>query len=153
MFANGEEKILSRRGDRQARAVDPKNYTFTSSIFNKSNIPQEWEQHPLNDRKIYLESPAAKFSRSKGDFSQERFMTRTFNRKMKMQDTFTKIIPLYEHVPRSCKIPSYSHHIHPEFKKDIMGNPFSKQTRENNHKFDPIKTYNEEMLKLGTFAP
>jgi hypothetical protein len=36
---------------------------------------------------------------------------------------------------------------------DIEGKPFTYQPRMNNHRFDEIKTYNEEMYKLGVFAP
>lgn len=72
---------------------------------------------------------------------------------MNHRDTFTKINPLYVHVPVSCKVPSYTHIIHPEYKLDMEGKPFTYQPRTNNHKFDEIKTYNEEMYKLGCFAP
>ena len=33
------------------------------------------------------------------------------------------------------------------------GKPLGKVSRQYNHKFDPIKVYNEEMLKLRDFAP
>ena len=72
---------------------------------------------------------------------------------MKMRDTFTKILPSYNHEPRSCYNPSFSHYKHIHFLKDIEGKPFAKGTKEYNHKMDEIKTYSEEMLRLGEFAP
>ena len=60
---------------------------------------------------------------------------------------------MYEHVPQTCYVPSYYHEKFPEWEDDIMGRKFVDIKREYHHKFDPIKTYNEEMLKLKTFAP
>ena len=94
-----------------------------------------------------------KFSQQRGDYEPEKFMSRTFNRRLNQRDTFTNIIPLYRHEPQSCKIPSFTHVIHPEWKLDIENKPFVYQKRENNHRMDEIKTYNEEMYKLGCFAP
>jgi len=107
----------------------------------------------MNDRPHYLGSPAAKFSKTRGDFSEDRFMSRTFNRRLRMRDTFTNIIPMYNHVPNTCYIPPYSHFIHPSHKRDIMNRPLKHVPKDNNHKFDEMKVYNEEMLKLLTFAP
>ena len=72
---------------------------------------------------------------------------------MRMKDTFTSVIPMYNHEPKTCYIPPYSHYIHPSLKKDILNRPLKKVPKEYNHKFDEIKTYNEEMLKLREFAP
>ncbi len=73
-----------------------------------------------------------------------------------MRDTFTKIIPNYHHEPKTCYQlvgQSLSHSLHPAHHKDVEGNSISKLDKTWNHKFDQIKTYNEEMLKLRTFAP
>ena len=57
---------------------------------NQKRIKQDWEAQLPNDRSHYQNSPVARHnSRVIGAFSPERFMTRTFNRKMKMRDTFT----------------------------------------------------------------
>ena len=90
----------------------------------------------MNDREYYLASPVAKFVRSRGDFSEDRHMSRTFNRRLRMKDTFTQIIPMYTHVPRTCYQPTYTHSAFPEYKEDILGKPIAKQNREYNHKFD-----------------
>lgn len=70
-----------------------------------------------------------------------------------MQDTFTKMLPTYNHVPTSCNIPSVTHYKHQKFTYDVMGNHIKDMDYRNHHKFDPIKTYNEEMLKMPNFAP
>ncbi len=80
-------------------------------------------------------------------------MSRTFNRRMKMGDTFTKILPSYNHVNETCMQPPFSHKVHPRIHTDDLGRTFDKFPREWNRKFDPIKTYSEEMYRLGTFAP
>ncbi len=70
-----------------------------------------------------------------------------------MKDTFTNIIPLYKHEPKTCFTQTFSHIIHPEFKTNIENKPWKHESREYNHKFDQIKIYNEEMLKIKEFAP
>jgi len=72
------------------------------SLFGKTKIKEDWEAHPFNDRDCYLRAPVVKHSYGRGDFAADRFMTRTFNRRMKARDTFTNILPLYVHEPKSC---------------------------------------------------
>lgn len=79
----------------------------------KAKIPEEWESSPLNDRVHYNACPAVKHSQRKGDFSPDRYRTRTFNRKMKMVDSFTRILPGYDHQPSSCYTNAASHVLHP----------------------------------------
>ena len=62
-----------------------------------NRINKEWEASLPNDRQHYEQSPVARFQKENGSFSPDRFMTRTFNRKMKMKDTFTQIFPSYNH--------------------------------------------------------
>ena len=77
------------------------NNTFTSG-FSKSAIQPNWEAQLMNDREYYAKSPVAKFAISRGDISAEKFLSRTFNRRLRMADTFTKVLPTYEHVPKTC---------------------------------------------------
>ena len=56
----------------------------------------------MNDRTHYKNSPVAKFSMARGDFDPSQHMSRTFNRRMRMKDTFTQILPTYDHVDRTC---------------------------------------------------
>lgn len=70
-----------------------------------------------------------------------------------MRDTFTKIVPSYNHEPRSCYNPSFSHFKHVHFLKDTENKLFVKGKKEYNRKMDEVKTYKEEMLKLGELAP
>ena len=51
-----------------------------------------------NDRDYYTRSPAAKHALKDGSLNPEKtFFSRTINRKLKMQDTFTKVFPSYNH--------------------------------------------------------
>ena len=144
----------SRQSQVKAGEVDKMNYSFTSSMFHqKAPLRKDWEAQPLNDRDYYLDSPVAKFSKQRGDFSEEKFLSRTFNRRLRMRDTFTSVNPLYKHEKKTCYIPPYSHFVHPKFKRDIQGRPMKHVPRDYNHKMDEIKVYNEEMLKLRDFAP
>ena len=80
-------------------------------------------------------------------------MTRTFNRKMKMGDSFTRVLPRYNHVKNSCYQPSATHALHPHYRKDILSLPMTDIDRRYTHKQDFIKNYSESMYKLGVFAP
>ena len=126
---------------------------YTASVWDRPAIPTNWESADMNNQDYYLASPVAKFVRTRGDFSEDRHMSRTFNRRLRMRDTFTSIIPLYKHEPKTCYTATYTHSVFPEYKEDITGKPLGKVSRQYNHKFDPIKVYNEEMLKLRDFAP
>ena len=89
----------------------------------------------------------------KKDLSKDNFLSRTFNRRMKMKDTFTNILPTYGHVKKTCMVPPASHRQHPGYVKDILGRHVKDIPRTYNHKMDAIKDYSEEMYKLGIFAP
>ena len=130
-----------------------KNTVNSNAFWTRGSIPNDWEYAPMNDRQFYKDSPVAKFVKSRGDFSEDKHLSRTFNRRLRMRDTFTSIIPMYTHVPRTCYMPTVTHTVFPEFKKDITGKPFAKAPRPYNHRMDQIKVYNEEMLKLREFAP
>ena len=121
-----------------------------------SLVNPDWEQSPMNTSKYYLKSPVYIHTKQSGflDKTQDKFLSRTFNRRLKMADTFTKIVPSYEHVPRTCyNIDSHMHHVFKEHKRDSEGIPLSKVSKINNHRMDEIKNYSEEMYKLGPFAP
>ena len=136
--------------------------TYTSNPIQKTRnnrspfatrIPDEWESSPLNDRSHYNRSPAVKHANKKGDFSPDRYRTRTFNRKMKMVDSFTRILPAYDHVPNTCYTKAATHVLHPHYQTSIEETPMHEIDRTHTHKFDPIKDYSESMYKLGVFAP
>ena len=100
----------------------------------------------MNDQHYYQKSPAAQYSTRNGSLSPERYKSRTFNRRLKMRDTFTQIFPSYEHQPLTCFTQASSHILHPK-------HPKKDDDKEYNHKMDPIKVYSESMYKLGVFAP
>ena len=122
-----------------------------------STIQKEWEAFPPNDRDHYVKSPICKHLKGSGAFSPDHHMTRTFNRKMKMKDTFTQIFPSYDHKKETCylngKVKSFSHQQHPRYHETIESIPLSKIDKRNNRKMDKMKDYSEQMYKLGSFAP
>ena len=76
-----------------------------------------------------------------------------FNRGIKIRDTFTKIFPTYNHQPQTTYIePSITHgtHFYPSAQYD--GSPTHAIDRRYTHKFDEIKIYSEEMLKIAEIA-
>ena len=116
-------------------------------------IQSDWEAQLPNDRDHYQKSPVAKWIGSNGAFSPDRFMTRTFNRKMKMKDTFTQIFPSYPHKKETCFTKAVSHEKYPVYVETLEQKPIVDIDRRYTHKRDPIKEYSEEMYKLGSFAP
>mmetsp|Transcript_1914 Transcript_1914/g.3320 ORF Transcript_1914/g.3320 Transcript_1914/m.3320 type:complete len:87 (+) Transcript_1914:580-840(+) len=80
-------------------------------------------------------------------------MSRTFNRKMKMRDTFTNIFPGYKHEPQTCFINPFSHTKHTLHEGDKVYAPIILGKETYNHRMDQMKEYSEEMYKLGSFGP
>ena len=76
-------------------------------------------------------------------------MNTTFNRKLKMRDTFTKIFPTYTHGLGSNYIPTATH-THFQYKeKGTDGVPTHQIDRTYTVKVDFMKHYTEEMLKIS----
>jgi hypothetical protein len=119
-------------------------------------LDARWERTPMNQSSVYRKSPVCKYYEQKGEFdaSEDKFKSRTINRRLKMRDTFSKINPLYTHEPNTCyMMKSFSHAFHPAIDRDIEGRPLRDISKEYNHKMDEMKNYSEEMYKLGSFAP
>ena len=109
----------------------------------------DWERQPINDRDHYLSSPIAKHLETGSSFNHDIYQTRTFNRKMKMKDTFTNIFGQYNHNSQSCfsKQKTHTHMVHNQV-------PGKKYDREYFRKDDSVKNYAREMALLGPhFAP
>ena len=96
----------------------------------------------------YSKSPAAKRAHEDGSLDPNAQFNRTFNRKLKMRDTFTKVFPLYNHGVPTCYETSNTHfqHMYPDH--DDLGKPTHAIDRTFTHKFDEMKIYNESMLKI-----
>ncbi len=111
--------------------------------------PANFETRLPNESLNYGKSPAAKRAIQDGslDPSQTPF-NRTFNRKLKMRDTFTKIFPSYTHGETTCYIASATHHNHYYPKRDDLGNKMQDIDRQFTHKKDYMKEYSESMLKI-----
>ena len=126
--------------------------TNSSNLF-RSTITQNWEAQLMNDREYYATSPVAKFTQARGDLDSTQYLSRTFNRRLKMRDTFTNVIPLYNHEANTCYKPTHSHTTHERFHTSVDAQPAYKVNKKYFHKMDRIKDYSEEMLNLGVFAP
>jgi hypothetical protein len=76
-----------------------------------------------------------------------------FNRRIKIRDTFTKIFPTYNHESYTTyQAPTITHatHFYPATQYD--GSLTHAIDRRYTHKFDEMKIYNEEMLKIAEIA-
>ena len=125
----------------------------TFDAAKKTHLVDNWERALPNKQKYFENSPVAVHSHRNGDLSPDRYAARTFNRKMKMRDTFTRILPNYSHIKTSCYQKAASHILHQNWEKNLEDKPMHNISRVHTKKFDPMKVYSEEMRKLGTFAP
>ena len=109
-----------------------------------------YEAKLLNEDKNYSLSPAAKHAFRDGSLDpRQTFMGRTFNRKLRMRDTFTKIFPTYGHGEPTCAQPSMTHALHFYPKSNDLGKPMQDIDRQYTHKIDFMKEYHESMLKIA----
>ena len=104
-----------------------------------------------NKDKNYSLSPAARHAQNDGSLDpNQTFFGRTFNRKLKMRDTFTKIFPSYGHGERSNyspnKVNSKVAHAYPT-QNDLGGAPHEID-REWTLKKDDMKHFHEAMLRI-----
>ena len=126
-----------------------KNRCFERELSPTAQDPKNFEVRPLNQDGNYNQSPAAKRAREDGSLDpMQTHFNRTFNRKLKMRDTFTKIFPSYSHAEPTCYINSMTHHNHYYPKKDDLGKRMPEIDRTFTHKKDFIKEYTECMLKI-----
>ena len=95
-----------------------------NDFFVRTQRPVDWEAHPMNDTGIYERSPVARHSNTTlKAFDKDKFLSRTFNRRLKMRDTFTSILPMYDHNRNTCMAgnKTASHAKHPLYDRDILG--------------------------------
>ena len=112
--------------------------------------PEHFECRLPNDDENYSMSPAARRAMNDGSLDPgATFFNRTFNRKLKMRDTFTKIFPSYTHGIPSVSKPSHAQLIHKDFKINDLGGPMHLINREYTHKKDAMKNYHESILKIA----
>ena len=114
----------------------------------KVDIDNQFEVNLPNQDTNYGKSPAAKRAFEDGSLDRNAQFNRTFNRKLKMRDTFTKVFPLYNHGAPTCyeKTNTHLQHIYPD--ADDLGNTTHAIDRRFTHKFDEMKIYTESMLKI-----
>lgn len=70
-----------------------------------------------------------------------------------MADSFTRILPGYQHLPKSNYTTAASHSLHPLYKESVDRTPITEISRELTKKKDIFKNYNEDIVKLGKFGP
>ena len=76
-------------------------------------------------------------------------MTSSFNRRLKMKDTFTAIFPSYTHGEPTTYIPSITHHHYRYPEANEVGGVTHQIDRTYTHKMDFLKHYTEEILKIA----
>ena len=101
-----------------------------------------------------MKSPVARFAKENGDLSTERLQpSKLFHRKLKMIDSFTRVVPSYKHVPKSGYTSAVSHYLHPLIKESVDNRPIAEINRDFTHKMDLQKNEYEAKYKLGKFGP
>lgn len=120
--ADANELKTHNMSMREVQALIQTNKHFERDMSPSAKEPTNFEMRPLCDLENYNASPAVKRARQDGslDPTQTPF-NRTFNRKLKMRDTFTKIFPSYSHAEPTCYIASMTHHKHYYPKRDDVG--------------------------------
>ena len=74
----------------------------------------DFELQLRNDRSFYKNSPVARFTKENGDLSKERLRpSKLINRKLKMMDSFTRVLPGYHHEAHTGYTSAVSHKLHP----------------------------------------
>jgi hypothetical protein len=101
-------------------------------------------------------SPAARHALKDGSLEatfRNTFST-TYNRKLKMRDTFTKLFPTYNHNEpttfKANKPVTHLTHVYP--KRNDDGRITYMIDREYTFKKDPVKEYKETMYKMHDFV-
>ena len=81
-----------------ASKEDLKNRRFWRKLSPLAEDPEHYEARLPNNNTNYSHSPAARLALRDGSLDPHAtYFNRTFNRKLKMRDTFTKIFPGYTH--------------------------------------------------------
>ena len=122
---------------RAAQALIQKNKFYELDTSSRAGDPLNYETRLLNDNNNYALSPAAKRAKEDGSLNPaSTHFNRTFNRKIKMRDTFTKLFPTYTHGTDSCYQASFTHYKHFYPKKDDLGQQMQAIDRTHTHKMD-----------------
>ena len=117
-----EHLQVFNRTMREAQALIQKNQYHECEMSPDAKDSRNFEKRLPNDDYNYALSPAAKRARQDGSLDpSQTFQNRTFNRKLKMRDTFSKIMPTYTHGQPTTYAPSATHALHFYPKKDDLG--------------------------------
>ena len=128
-------------------------FSKSSAIMRRMSSPERrmFEAKLLNDDLNYCHSPAAKHAMLDGSLDpRQTFFGNTFNRKLRMRDTFTKIFPSYNHGEPTVRCPSHTHTAHFYPRQNDVGMPMQDIDRQYTHKRDFMKEYHESMLKIAS---
>ena len=110
-----------------------------------------YETRLPNEDENYSKSPAARHAMGDGSLDpNQTFFGRTFNRKMKMRDTFTKLFPTYDHGKPTNYAPDkiQSKVIHAYPPSNDLGGKMQEIDRTYTHKKDEMKNFHEAMLRI-----
>ena len=115
-------------------------------------IPKDFHKKALYNSPHYDDSPVAKHQERTGVTSMDAYAGRINNRKLKMKDSFTRVLPAYRHEKKSAYENTISHVGYPKYERDLEGKPIHEVDRSFNHKFDRMKSIQEEQYKMGPFV-
>ena len=141
--------VANRPASQRSRPIA----THSSKIWNQNKITVE--NFVLNDGFNYMMSPAARHANIDGSLEllHNHTFNKTYNRKLKMRDTFTKIFPSYNHseptVFKANRPWTETTHFYPAM--NDSGRKTHVINREYTHKVDEIKFYSETMYKMEDF--
>ena len=136
---------------REAQMLIQKTQYVDRQLSPEARDPKNYETRLPNENTNYGKSPAAKRAIQDGSLDpMQTTFNRTFNRKLKMRDTFTKIFPSYTHGEDTCYIASATHHHHYYPKRNDLGSKMQDIDRAHTHKKDFMKEYSESMYKIAS---
>ena len=144
-----EQRLVESIKSQQQQALQRKNMreqarTNFRFMVGPDRLPNETSNYKL--------SPAARHAERDGslDANMRATFNQTFNRKLKMRDTFTKIFPSYTHATPTTfamnETMTHEKFVYPRRNDD--GRITYVIDREYTHKVDQMKDYNETMYKM-----
>ena len=148
--SRGSKSDISKPFERRRDRIQSKPARRLSPL---AEDPEHYECRLLNDDRNYSSSPAARHAMNDGSLDPNTtFFNRTFNRKLKMRDTFTKIFPGYPHGSPSVAGPSHTQTLHAYPDKNADGRPTHEISREFTLKKDAMKDFHESLLRIANMA-
>ena len=114
-------------------------------------IPKDFHKQALYNSPHYDDSPVAKHKERTDEISAA-YAGRINNRKLKLKDSFTRVLPGYRHEKKSAYENTISHSAYQKHERDLEGKPIHEVDRSFTHKFDKMKSIQEQQDKIRPFV-